>query len=68
MQQVTWVVMQIYPSKIYEIRYWSFFLSVTLHVSYMCFVKQAPDCLIIQQWDANNRTNGHSQLLRNALV
>ena len=34
--------MEIYPLEIYEIRYWSFFLSITLQVSYVCFVKQAP--------------------------
>ena len=34
--------MKIYPKKIYEIKYWSFFLTVTLHVSYVCFTKQAP--------------------------
>ena len=42
MQQISWEVMKIYPLKIYEIRYWSFFLSVTLHVSYVCFMKQTP--------------------------
>ena len=42
MQQIRREVMNIYPSKIYEIRYWSFFLSVTSHVSYACFVNQAP--------------------------
>ena len=43
MQQISWEVMEIYPLKIYEIRYWSFFLSVTLHISYVCLVKQAPE-------------------------
>ena len=42
MQQISCEVMNIYPFKIYEIRYWSFFLSVTSHLSYVCFVKQAP--------------------------
>ena len=34
--------MKIYPWKISEIRYLRLFLSDTLHVSYLCFVKQAP--------------------------
>ena len=35
--------MKICPLKIHEMRYWSLFLTVTLlHVSYVCFVKQAP--------------------------
>ena len=42
MQQMSWELMKIYKLKIYEIRYWSYFLLVTLHVSYVCFVKQAP--------------------------
>ena len=39
---ISWEVMKICPLKISEIRYWSFLLSVTLHVSYVCYVKQAP--------------------------
>ena len=46
MQQISWGVMKVYPLKIYEISYWSFFLSVTLHVSSVCFVKQAPGGLL----------------------
>ena len=42
MQQISLEVIKIYPLKIYEIRYWSFFLSFTLHISYVCFVEQAP--------------------------
>ena len=42
MQQISWEVIEIYPLKIYEIRYCSFFLSVKLHVSYVCFMKLAP--------------------------
>ena len=42
MQQISWEVMKVYPLKIYEIRYWSFFLPVTLSVSFLCFMKQAP--------------------------
>ena len=41
MQQISWEAIEICPLKISGIRYWSFFLSVT-HVSYVCFVKQAP--------------------------
>ena len=37
-QQSSWEVMKICPLKIAEIRYWSFFLLVTLHISYVCFV------------------------------
>ena len=32
MQQISWEVLKVYPLKIYEIRYWSFFLSVTLYL------------------------------------
>ena len=42
MQQDSWKVMKIYSLKIFEIRYWSFFVSVALRVSSACFVKQAP--------------------------
>ena len=33
--------MKIYPLDICEIRYSSFFISVMLHVRYVCFMKQA---------------------------
>ena len=46
MQLISWEVMKIYPLEIYEIRYLSFVLSGTLHVSYVCPVQQTegPAC------------------------
>ena len=38
---IIWKVIEFYPSTIYEIRHWSFISLVTLHVSYVCFLKQA---------------------------
>ena len=42
MQKISWEVMKICPLEIADISYLSVFLSVTLHVSYMCFVETGP--------------------------
>ena len=58
MQQISWEEMKIYPLEIYEIRYWSFLLSIALHVRAATNESQKT----LNKCETRNKTVFHTRL------